>query len=937
MIFTLRKFSLLLVILLCCASMQAVESERNVSVILSDFDNADISEQKKIAVTFFTELNRANFYDEPYSLPGKWHVDSIRAEVWNSAGMYYFINQNYAKGIEYARKALPLLQKGKDDNKLADCMSCLSSCYFRLSDYSNAIKYGKAVLEIDRKSGDKSIISADLNNIAAIYLACKRPGEALSFAMEAVKNSTEARDTMRMAIQMGTVSEIYQNLDKHNEALEYARKAYSMDLHQGNSEKAAIRLCQMAAPLVSMKKYDSAEKCLLKALPVLKQAGNMQSYSIACNQLGSIALERHNMREAVKYYDEALPFFTSHGDYYNESKTQEGLYRALKASDPKAAAEHLERFCLLKDSIYHRDMEDAIGEYNARYKNGEMHLKYKYEVKLRNTVVWISALLIFLAVWIIVLLLYINRQRKQKFELIRESELMRVNFFTNITHEFRTPLTVIQSGAQELLSRSDEDAAARRAASDIFLHGQRLLNLINQLLEIARMSSARMPASGWRHGDIVEYIGMLCESHRAYAAGRGIGLFYIAEDRRVEMDFNPDAILKIVQNLLSNAIKFSKPGSNVTITTEVHRHSFIISVRDEGKGMSAEQTKNIFKPFFQATDDNHNIGTGIGLSLVKLVVESLKGRIEVCSEPEKGSEFIVTIPILKQPDVPVLPDMAAYLENGLSHLQPEEMVELTDDSNSDGEAVRILIVEDSSDVAHYIKRQLNPDYNYFFACNGKDGFEKAEQLVPDIIITDCMMPGMDGFELCGKVRASELLNHIPVIMVTAKATHEDRIHGLNAGADAYIEKPFHADELNMRVEKLMEQRRLLRKKFSSGIEAEMLPDTFDVEEISDVFLVKLRNAVLDTIEKGKIDYDALAYGMCVSRAQLNRKVKAMTGLTTTEFILQVRMSLAKQLLDTSDMPVWNVADRCGIDNDSYFCTLFKKVTGLTPLQYKNRK
>ena len=203
------------------------------------------------------------------------------------------------------------------------------------------------------------------------------------------------------------------------------------------------------------------------------------------------------------------------------------------------------------------------------------------------------------------------------------------------------------------------------------------------------------------------------------------------------------------------------------------------------------------------------------------------------------------------------------------------------------------------------------------------------------------MPDMDGFDMCRQVRNTELLNHIPVIMVTAKVTHEDRLRGLEAGADAYLEKPFHADELNVRVEKLLEQRNLLRQKYSQQVEEEKVQESEQessyVHDANKIFLAKVTDAVREMLKEGKIDYDMLAYNLCLSRAQLNRKIKAITGYTTTDLILQIRISIAKHLLDSTDEPIWSIAMKCGMDNDSYFCTLFKKSTGITPLQYKNRK
>ena len=922
-------------------SANAYASTDKIGGLLNEFEDANSTQRRQVANRLFGVLNRDGFFEEPYSMPNGWQMDSVCAEVWYCAGQYYFFKQEYSKGITYSSKALPLLSKGKNIEKYADCMSFLSSCYFRISDYANAIKYAKKVLELDKKSGDKSTISSDLNNIAAIYLASQRPKEALPYALEAIKNSTDADDSLRMAIQMGMASEIYESLHNSNKALEYAWKAYHIDTLQHRMDKAAIRLCQISAPLISLKRYDEAERLLSQALPELEKASNRQSYSIACNQLGNIALVHNETLKAAAYFNKALPFFRERGDFFNESKSLEGLYKALKHKDPDKAMECIERFCMLKDSIYRHDMQEAISEHNAKYKNEELILKNEYEGKLRHTTIIISVLLIILAIVTIVLLVNINRKRKQKHDAIKQAEQMRTNFFTNISHEFRTPLTVIQSAAQELIRCSPEDSTVRRNALDILRHEKGLLNLINQILDIAKMTSAIEQEAQWKHGDVVEFITMLCESYRAFVTNKGLELIYSPQQKSVQMDFIPDYMLKIMQNLITNAVKFSHADSKVLVSTRVKGQSLQIYVSDMGIGMTEEQKKNIFKPFYQASNDTHNIGTGIGLSLVKLAVDKMKGSIEVHSALGEGTVFIVTLPLSKDGEVVESTDVKQYAEVNLSDNLEDALVDLHDDDCSESDATRILIVEDTPEVALYMSRQLSPDYKYYYAANGKEGLEKAERLVPDVIITDVMMPDMDGFDMCRQVRNTELLNHIPVIMVTAKATHEDRLRGLEAGADAYLEKPFHADELNVRVEKLLEQRNLLRQKYSQEVEEEKEhereQESSFVHDANKIFLAKVTDAVRDMLKEGKIDYDMLAYNLCLSRAQLNRKIKAITGYTTTDLILQIRISIAKHLLDSTDEPIWSIAMKCGMDNDSCFCTLFKKSTGITPLQYKNRK
>ena len=257
-----------------------------------------------------------------------------------------------------------------------------------------------------------------------------------------------------------------------------------------------------------------------------------------------------------------------------------------------------------------------------------------------------------------------------------------------------------------------------------------------------------------------------------------------------------------------------------------------------------------------------------------------------------------------------------------------------DQENTNADVPRILIVEDTPDVARWQMRQLDPDYGFYFAADGEEGMKKALEIVPDLIITDVMMPVVDGYELCRRVRSSELLCHIPIIMVTAKATVEDKIHGLEAGADAYIEKPFHPDELSVRVSKLLEQRAMLRRKFTDESEDEVANQEMSVSDKA--FVERLSSVIHELITQGKLDYDELAASFFVGKTQLNRKIKAITGYTTREYILQIRISMAKQLLVKTDFPIGEIASRVGVDDVAYFSAVFRKATGKSPSSFRNR-
>lgn len=550
-------------------------------------------------------------------------------------------------------------------------------------------------------------------------------------------------------------------------------------------------------------------------------------------------------------------------------------------------------------------------------------------------IVLISLLLIFIIHFAISKI----KAKMQKDKDQQELQEAKDKFYTSITHEFRTPLTVIQSAAQNIMKHSSQGSVMHDDAANIIWYGNILLNLINQILDTTKMVSGTAPNPEWKHGDIIPFISMICSSYKQLAADKGIQIKYRPREESVEMDFVPEYIHKIVQNLIANSIKFSHKNSVIQVSTEVSGHKFLLIVTDSGIGMTSEQKSNIFKAFYQAPNDTgvlDSSGTGIGLPLAKLLLDSIGGDIEAFSLENEGTSFIVKLPIKYGSQSHDFVNKEDWGE--LTMVIPENKIELKDDSSDEMDSTRILIIEDSPAVARYMSTLLNPDYQISFALNGEDGLKKAGEIIPDLIITDILMPGIDGLELCRRIRASELLHHIPVVMVTAKASHEDMIKGLEAGAEAYIEKPFRSDELQIRVEKLLELRKALREKYSHELEEREIGNPPLVANGDRIFMARFVSLAMESIKSGDVDLIKLAEKMNVSRTQLNRKIKAISGMTTTGYIINLRVRMAKSLLrGEEDLNINEISYRCGIDDVPYFVTMFKKATGMTPTQYRRMR
>ena len=878
--------------------------------------------------------------------------------AYRELGKRYREESRFAEAIEAHKQGLQRAVEQCDTIQIIQALNNIGTNFRRMGILDEASSYHYQALAYSDAYSDKESFAArknrvvSLNGIGNVHLSLDNRETADSVFRLALAGEHALGSALGQAINCANIGALFEADGRLDSAKYYYVR--SMQFNREANSPLGISLCHTHFGRLYEKEHrlDSAAASYRRAYDLMTQKGDAWHWLEACLALVRVNMEKGDLTRAAVYLDsarhtaEAMPSLEHLAEVYR----LEYLLHDCQGDSRAALA------CFVKSQQYAdsvqseknlNHMQNVRINYERERKQSEMELmrlNYEKEETIRTVTLICFIIAFLLACTAIGFLLYAGRMRARQQKIMKETEQMRTNFFTNITHEFRTPLTIIHSAASEVIRLAPPDSEIHSDAAAIVRSEQGLLRLINQILDIAKMTAgASMQQPAWKHGDVVPLIRSIAESHATIAATAGITLAFEPQEKQVLMDYVGDYVQKIVQNLLSNAIKFTAPGGEIHLSTSTDGRNFMLRVSDTGIGFTPEQKEHIFKPFYQVSNDTQGIGTGIGLSLVSLSVEKMKGTIEVHSAPGEGSVFTVILPIVAKGEViskyepdPV-PEPLPVAEAGEAAI--EQTADDGDVDASDG--THVLIVEDTPEVARYMKRQFPADagYRFHFAADGEEALEKARQLVPDLIITDVMMPRMDGFELCRRVRADELICHVPVIMVTARATHEDRLQGLQAGADAYLEKPFHADELTLRASKLLEQRELLRRKYSEAVASGGEVQSAVQSEGDKAFIEKVTDAVRTAISsgKGRIDYDALAYALCLSRAQLNRKVKAVTGCTTTDFILQIRIAMAKQYLDCSNLSIWEIALRCGMDSDSYFCTLFKKCTGMTPLQYKNRE
>ena len=378
-------------------------------------------------------------------------------------------------------------------------------------------------------------------------------------------------------------------------------------------------------------------------MPLLAKSGNNTSLAVCQNQMGELLCHKGVHTEAARHFAQAAKTFVQLKDKYNESRAQLGLYEALKDSNPREAALHLRRYSLLKDSIYQHNLEQAVSQFNVKYKTEELaHQRDQQRLEKRYSLI-VGLVLVGLLLLVIAWLLYTSKVHSRHNRLMKKMSQMRERFFTNITHEFRTPLTLIIGLSDDLANDEECSTSTKKKALTIHRQGNNLLHLINQLLDVAKIKSETGNAN-WRNGDVTAYLQMIVDGYNDYARSRNIDLHFIAKDT-VVMDFVPDYVNKIMNNLLSNSMKFTPEYGKVGVTLWREGNSLRIDVVDNGKGMDKETTAHIFEPFYQAETDTQNIGTGIGLALVKQLIDKLGGTITVESRTERGTLFQIALPI----------------------------------------------------------------------------------------------------------------------------------------------------------------------------------------------------------------------------------------------------------------------------------------------------
>lgn len=551
-------------------------------------------------------------------------------------------------------------------------------------------------------------------------------------------------------------------------------------------------------------------------------------------------------------------------------------------------------------------------------------------------IIYSGGFLLFILLVILIITYIFNLRRQVDYE--QELTNLKLKFFTDISHELRTPLTLIANPIEEVINNEPLSETGKEFMNTAKQNTERMLRLINQILDFRKIQNNKMKIY-LEQTDISALIKRVYHSFSKIASQKQINYTLEINGEFREIYTDTDKVEKILFNLLSNAFKYTPNGHGIKLISGIDKNELLIRVKDEGSGFDMHKVEHLFKRFETNNDANPSISSGIGLSLVKEMVSLLHGNIDVDSVKGSGSTFTVRLPVEYEvfagdPNVELILNDSSKAETD---------VEEADMEQEDRETC-ILIIEDNEELRHFIKNILSKEYKVYEAANGKEGLEITLKKSPDIVVSDIMMPEMDGVEYLDMVKKNRDISHIPVILLTAKSAVDDRIKGMEYGADDYITKPFNSSYLKAKIASLIKQRDMLREYYMSKggnmkiqVQAqhdrEWEPSMPVITSFDDEFICKVIQGIEDNIDNTAFKIDDLAKAINMSRPVFYRKIKSIVGLTPIDFVKKIRIKRAIQLLETGQFSVAEVTYRSGFNTPQYMSKVFKELMGCSPTEY----
>ena len=898
-------------------------------------------------------------------------------------GIIYWKQGKWDEALNIYLRVLSYFEEVGNEKKTATILSGIGQIYYEKGDYTQALSYLTRSSKLSEKMGDKITYMSSLNSIGAIYIKQKDYDIALDYYLNLEKYAEENVSIMYIAIAQSNLGTCYIHLGDFSRGIESFSKALEIAEEMGLKRPAAGIRNNIGSAYFNKGDYKMALEYQMSSLKLAQEIGAKPEIAGALNGIGVIYEAQKNYTEAIIYGSQALAVGKGIGSLGQISAAAEILSRSYKATNQyEDALEMFELHIEMRDSLNSEENRESVMRKqflfsyeekaladSLRHEKAKLIVQHAHEReavakrKERNIILVSGILILLTAVGLWSRLKFIRKTNiiieKEKKEAenqqlkAEQSEAFKQQFFSNISHEFRTPLTLILGPLDRIIDNLKNEEQ-KQELNLVKRNARRLQTLINQLLSLSKLESGKMKLKASPE-NIVKLAKVFLQSFHSLAEYKGIKLEFESDAEDYIVYIDTLKFEKITNNLLSNSFKFTEKGGKIKVSLssflQEEKKGVIIKFSDTGIGIRKENVQHVFDRFYQVDEKqlNSNLGSGIGLALTKELVELHHGTIQADSEYGMGTTFSIFLPLgkdhLKENEIfesdAIHTEMEDdLLQNDYSLVQDAVVkTEINSEAAENSNFPLLLIIEDNNDMRSYIRSYLTGSYTVIEATNGKEGAEKAIEHVPDLIITDLMMPGMDGNQMTNQLKNDERTSHIPIILLTAKASMESKLEGLETGADDFLTKPFDASELLVRIKNLINQRKRLSKLLSKHIgdsaKTSLIKESLGraMSRLDEQFLEKAKNHIDKHMANPDFGVEMLAKQMTMSRVQLHRKLKNLTDHSASGLIRDIRMMKAAELLKSGELNVTQVSYDIGISGLSNFAKHFKEKYGVTPSEY----
>ncbi|MBN2348129.1 MAG: tetratricopeptide repeat protein [Bacteroidales bacterium] len=869
----------------------------------------------------------------------------------------YSQRENKSQSLHYIQLAMELAELSNNKKGIVKTYNEIGN-YFRdeLKNYEVALVYYNKILKIYENNAWELNTADMYNQIGSVYQLMLQDSLALEYFQKSLEIGTRLNHRHTKADSYKNIGKICYLNNQYDDALSYFLKSYETGCDICPNIKFHSVLIDVGNVYLQIKDFSNAYRYYQKSLVLADSSGSSIERAISLQHIGNYFKVSGRINQAIKNYSKAMELSYATNTLHLQRDISKELSKIyFEMGNYKNAFELLKVSNTLKDSLDIISKADNMARLETKFEFQNLQLQKELEIKENKIIAdeeinkqaqqKFFFIIGFVLMTLLGIVIFTGYRRKKKdnrlLELqkkqiekmsdeVHQADQAKLQFFTNISHEFKTPLTIIMGMTEKIKSLVHDDQYLKI----IRKNSLKLLQLVNHLLDLRKIDSSKMKLSV-KEGNINEFIKGIISSFENIAQQKSINIDFHAETGQVTGFFDHDKMEKIVGNLISNALKYTNHNGLVKISTKETANRYIeIDVSDNGIGISENELKNIFNRFYRVSENN-NQGSGIGLALVKELVELHKGAIKVHCEKGVGSSFIVSVPVDKQ----------FYSEGEFTNEENEtsswnyaEILDIEDEKTKvqhlntpDPNRKTILIVEDNHDLRKYVAGMFIDEYEVIEAPNGKDGYKMAREYVPDIIISDIMMPAMSGIQLVDKIKNDVTTSHIPIILLTAKNDIGTRLNSFEKGADDYISKPFDSAILKSRVENLLRLRKQLVEKFSKQFQLQ--PREISIENADQKFLQEAIFIIEKHISNPNLNVELLAMELGVSRTQLYRKLNALTDYPAKHFIRIIRLKRAAQILKQGQNNIAEVMDATGFSNYSFFNNCFKEYFGKYPKEY----